>query len=82
MQIGNMKVFPNANRRDVYCCMCGKHIVPKAAYVHHYKVASKYSDVRREKKPGPYRQTFTKQLYFCSLECVTLKGIEGVYEDG
>ena len=83
MQIGSLHVFPRANTKDQYCCVCNVVLRPKTAFVHHYKIEKSYKTKLDEKprRPRGHYPVFTAQLYFCSPECVTLRALSGVYEE-
>lgn len=80
MQVGNMKVFPKANKTRVPCSVCENIISPHCAYVHHYKIFDVHV-AGKPRRPDGIRQTYTRQLHFCSEECIMLKSLEGVYRD-
>lgn len=84
MQIGNMKVFPRANKVPRTCCVCSAVIPIKTGFTHNYKCYIPFDEaVTKIKpyKPTGYRQTYTRQLHFCSESCVVMRGLNGVYYD-
>lgn len=82
MQIGNMKVFPRANRVPRTCCVCSALIPIKTGFTHNYKCdVDKVTPNDKPFRPTGYRQTYTRQLHFCSEGCVVMRGLNGVYYD-